>query len=70
MDLVSSYLKRGAVQLFREKLNLPHITDIPQDQRRPPPILNLLAQPNKETTSVNNTTNRDITPDKMQFGRS
>ena len=47
-----------AARLFREKLNLSHIAAIPQDQLRPRLILNLSAPPNKETPSVNNTTDR------------
>ena len=29
----------------------------------------MLAQPDKETPSVNNTTDREIAPESMQFGR-
>ena len=58
------------MQLFREKLNLPYIAAVTQDQRHPHLILNLLPLPNKKTTSVNNNTNKYITTYKMQFGRS
>ena len=59
-----------AVQVFGEKLKLSCITVSPQDQRRPQLILNLSAQPDKETPSVNVTTDREISPESMQFGRA
>ena len=61
---------KGAVQLFGEKLKLPRIAAVPQSQRRPYRILNLLAPPDKETPSVNNATDREISPESMQFGRA
>ena len=59
----------GAVQLFREKLKLSCIAAVPQAHHRPCLILNFLNQTNKETPSVNGTTDRDIDPESMQFGR-
>ena len=59
-----------AVQLFGEKLKLSRITAVPQAQRQPRIILNLLAPPNKEIPSVNNTIDRDIDPESIQFGRA
>ena len=61
---------QDSMKLFRENLNTSHIAAVLQDQRHPHLILNLLAQPNKDTTSVNNTKNRYTAPDKMQFGRA
>ena len=58
------------VQVFGENLNLSRIAAVPQAQRRPFLILNLLAQPNTESTSVNITVDRDITPESMQFGKA
>ena len=56
--------------MFGEKLKLSRIAVVLQAQRRPPLILNLSAIPDKETPSVNNTTDREITLDSMQFGRA
>ena len=58
-----------AVRLFREKLNFSCIAAVTQAHCRPCLILNLSDQLNKETTSVNSTTDRDINPESMQFGR-
>ena len=58
-----------AVQLFGEKLKISRITAIPQTQRSPRLILNLSAQLNKDTPSVNDTTVREIYRQSMQFGR-
>ena len=55
--------------MFGEQLNLSRIAAVPQAQRRPRLILNLLAAPDKETPSVNDTTDREIAPESMQFGR-
>ena len=59
-----------AVKLFGDKLKLSRIAAVPQDQCRPRLILNLLAQPNKETPSVDDTTDREISPESTQFGRA
>ena len=61
---------KDALQFFREKLNLSCIVAFPQAQLRPRLILNLSAAPNKETPSVNATTDREIAPESMQFGRA
>ena len=58
------------VRLFGEKLKLFRIAAVPQAQRRLRLILNLLVPPNKETPSVNDTTDREISLDSMQFGRA
>ena len=60
----------NAVQFFREELKLSHIPAVPQAQRRLRLILKLSAQPDKETPSVNNTTDRGIAPESTQFGRA
>ena len=54
--------------MFGEKLKLSHIAAVSKAQRRPRLILNLLAPPDKETLSVNDTTDREITPESRQFG--
>ena len=59
-----------AVQLFGKQLKLSHIAAVPQAQRRAHLILNLSAAPDKETPSVNDTTDREIAPESMQFGRA
>ena len=56
------------VRLFGEKLKLSCIAAVPQAQRRLCLILNLSAQPDKETPSVNVTTDREISPESMQVG--
>ena len=58
-----------AVQFFGEKIKLPHIAAVPQDQRCLRLILNLLAQTNKGTPSVNNTTDWEIALESTKFGR-
>ena len=57
------------VRLFREKLKFSFIAAVPQARRRPCLILNFLDQPNKETPSVNGTTDKDIDSESMQFER-
>ena len=58
------------VQMFRENLKLSCITAVPQAHCRPRLTLNLSDQPNKETLSVNDNTDKDITQESMQFGIS
>ena len=43
---------------------------VPQAQIRPRLILNLSEPPDKETPSVKITTDREIAPESMQFGRA
>ena len=57
-----------AVKLFRDNLKLFHITAVPQEHQRPRLILNLWAQPYEGTTSVNDTTDREVALELMQFG--
>ena len=54
-----------SVRVFGEQFKLSRITAVPQALLCPRPILNLLAQPDKETLSINDITNREITPDSM-----
>ena len=56
--------------MFREQIKLSHIVAVPKVHRRPRLILNLSAQPDKETPSVNKITNREIALESMQFGRA
>ena len=56
--------------MFGKRLKLCRIVAVLQAQRRPRLILNLSAAPDKETPIVNNTTDREIAPESMHFGRS
>ena len=59
-----------AMQLFGERLKLSCITAVPQAHRRPRLILNLLAQPDSNTLSVNETTDREAAPESLQIGQA
>ena len=48
-----------AIQLFGERLKLSRIAAVPHAHCRPRLILNLLAQPDSDTISVNKTTDRE-----------
>ena len=61
---------QDAVRLFGKKLKLSHIAAVPQAQLRQRLILNLEALSDKETPSVNDTTDREIAPESMQFERA
>ena len=56
--------------LFRVNLKLSRIAAAPQEQRSPQLILNLSAQTDEETPSVNETMVREIALESMQFGRA
>ena len=59
------------VWMFREKLKLSRIMGVPQVQRQPCLILlNLSGKPNEGTPSGNDTTDREVAPDSIQFGRA
>ena len=58
------------MRLFGEKLKLSRIAAVPQVHRRPRLILNLSAQPDSNTLSVNETTDREAAPESLQFGRA
>ena len=58
-----------AVLLFGERLNISRITEVPQLYCQLCFILNLPAQPDKGTPSVNGTTNREIVLELVQFGQ-
>ena len=58
------------IQIFGEKLKLSRIVAVPQAHRRPRLILNLSAQPDSDTPSANDTTNREAAPESLQFGRA
>ena len=58
------------MQLFGENLKLSPIAAVPQTHRCPRLIFNLSAQPDSNTLSVNETTNREAAPESLQFGRS
>ena len=59
-----------ALWVFGEKLKLSCIAALPQAHLRPRLILNLLAQPNKVTPSVNDITYSGISPESIQFRMS
>ena len=59
-----------AMRLFGEKLKLSRIAAVPQAYRHSRLILNLSAQPNSNTLSVNETTDREATPELLKFGRA
>ena len=63
-------LSEDTTQVFGEMLKISRTTVVPHAHCRPRLILNLSAQLKKVTSSVNNTTDRDIAPDSMQFGRA
>ena len=56
------------MRLFGEKLKLSCIAVVPQAHRRLCLILNLSAQPDSNTLSVNETTDREATLESLQFG--
>ena len=58
------------VRLFGEKLKLSRIMADPQEPHRMHLKLNLLAQPDEGKTSVNDTMDREVIPESMQFGIS
>ena len=63
-------LAANAMRLFGERLELSRIAAVPQAHRRPRLILNLSAQPESNTLSVNETTNREAALESLQFGRA
>ena len=58
------------MRLFGKRLKFIHIAAVPQAHRRLRLILNLSAQPDSNTLSVNETTNREAAPELLQFGRA
>ena len=58
-----------AMRLFGEKLKLSRIAAVPQSHRCPRLILDLSAQPDSNTLSVNETTDREAAPESLQFCR-
>ena len=58
------------LRLFGEILKLSRIASVPQAHRRPRLIINLSAQLESDTLSVNETTNRESAPESLQFGRA
>ena len=70
-DGIIIFLKAAdTVRLFGENLKLYRIAAVPQYHRRPRLILNLLAKSDKCTPSANDTTDMEIAPASMQFGRA
>ena len=58
-----------AIQLFGERLKLSRIGAMPQANHCPQLILNLSEKPDSDTPSVNDTTDREATPESLQFRR-
>ena len=58
------------MRLFGDWLQLSRIAAVPQAHRRPRLILYLLAHPESDTLSFNETTNKDAALKSLQFGRS
>ena len=56
--------------MLGEKLKLSCIAEVPQAHLRPHLILNLPEKPDEGTTSVNDTTEREVAPELMQFGKA
>ena len=56
------------IRLFGEKLKLSLIAAMPRAHHRPRLILNLLEQPDSDTPSVNDTTDREAAPESLKFG--
>ena len=59
-----------AIRLFGENLNISCITAVPQAHCRLRLILNLLSHPESDTSSVNETTDREAALESLQFGRA
>ena len=57
-----------AVRIFGESLKLYRIMVVPQLRFRPHLILNLSEKPDEGIPSVNETTDREVSPELMQFG--
>ena len=58
------------IRIFGERLKLSRIAAVPQAHHRPRLILNLSAQPDSDTPSVNETTYREPVPELLQFGQA
>ena len=59
-----------AIRLFGEKLKISCITAVLQSHHHPRLFLDLLEKPYSDTPSVNESTDREATPESLQFGRS
>ena len=58
------------IRLFGEKLKLFRVAKVIQAHHRLHLILNLSAHPDANKPSVNESTDRETTPDLLQFGRA
>ena len=58
------------MRLFGEKNKLSRIAAVTQEHQRPRLILNLLEQSDEGNPSVNDTTDMEVAPESMQFGRA
>ena len=63
-------LATDATQLFEERLKLSRIAAVPQAYLCPRLILNLSAQPDSDTPSVNETTDSEAAPESLKFGQA
>ena len=57
-----------AVRIFVERIKLFCITAVPQAHHQPYLILNLSAKPDEVMPNVNETTDKEIAQESMQFG--
>ena len=58
------------VRIFGGNLKISHIAAVPQAHHRLYLILNLSSESNKGTPSFNDTANREVALESMQFGRA
>ena len=68
-DMQRRVKDKGSVRMFGERLKIYRIAAVPQLQRSLHIILNLSAQPDTGTPTVNKNTDREIVLESMQFGR-
>ena len=66
----SSSCQWDAVSLFRGNLKLYRIATVDQEHLHPRLILNLLAQPDERKLDINDTTEKEVALESMQFWRA
>ena len=57
-------------KIFSENLNISRITKVPKVQHQLHLTINLLKEKDKGTPSANNTIDREVSPELMQFGKA
>ena len=63
-------LVADVIQIFGERLKLPRIAVVPEAYLCPRLILNLPAQRDSDNLSVNQTTNREVAQELLQFDQA